>query len=301
MRGLFYNTQKAQCSIYESGLMAFKALARSSNYTIDYVEMPEPLPNDYTGYDFIVLNWHHYTMQQVTEAMVTAIPIRKYTVVTECAPDNPIPQTPATWFDGYLVLDPTAKDTGNIWSMPRPLEEFNPGPKRMTYPIPTFGSFGFATAGKRFDLLIQQVNAEFDRARIRINIPVATYVDLAAPYALANTLRTVTCKPGIELIITHDYLSKQELIQWCSENDLNVFLYYRDMIGLAAVTDQAVSSQQPVLVTEDSTFRHIHPYMGYYPAVSLYQAMSMDEAAKQMYQDWHPDKFSQKFEKILNG
>ena len=85
-----------------------------------------------------------------------------------------------------------------------------------------------------------------------------------------------------------------------AKNDLNVFFYYRGMAGLAAVTDQAISSQKPMLVTEDNTFRHIHKYMGAYPRVGLKEALTMNEPVINMYNDWHPRHFANKFERILN-
>ena len=65
-----------------------------------------------------------------------------------------------------------------------------------------------------------------------------------------------------------NHLSKEELILFCKKNTINCFFYYRQHIfksGLAAVTDQAIVSGKPLLVTYDNTFRHIHKYIDYYP------------------------------------
>jgi hypothetical protein len=183
--------------------------------------------------------------------------------------------------------------------MPRPIEPYNPEP-RPTREIPVIGSFGFATAGKRFDLIIDQVNREYNEAIIRFNIPEATYVPSTAHTDLAESLKQLA-RRGIDLQITHDYLTKQELIEWCAYNDLNVFFYYRNMTGLAAVTDQAISAQRPLLVTEDYTFRHIHAYMEPYPKLSMKKALTCHEPVQRMYEDWHPAQFAKKFEVILNG
>jgi hypothetical protein len=279
--------------------MVYKALKHGSTYTIDYLEHPISSILIFGHYDFIVFNWHHQTTPDITHDVLSAINIPKYTVVTECAPDNPVPITPK-WFDGYLVLDPTVEDKGQIWGMPRPLETYDPEP-RTTRQVPVIGSFGFATAGKRFDLIIDQANKEFNEAIIRFNIPEATYVPSAAHIALESNLKKLA-KREIDLQITHDYLSKQELIEWCAYNDLNAFFYYRNMTGLAAVTDQAISAQRPILVTEDYTFRHIHPYMDPYPKMSMKEALTTVDPVRHMYKDWHPTQFAKKFERILaNG
>ena len=298
MHGLFYNTKKANCSIYESGLMVYEALKYGSAYTIDYLEHPIDNVLSFGHYDFIVFNWHHQTTPDITQDVLSAINVPKYTIVTECAPDNPAPHTPK-WFDGYLVLDPTVEDKGKIWGMPRPLEPHNPEP-RPTRAIPVIGSFGFATAGKRFDLIIEQASKEFYKSVVRFNIAPATYVHGSAEVSLAVFLQSHAVSfPNVKLEITADYLTKHELIEWCAYNDLNAFFYYRNMTGLAAVTDQAISAQRPLLVSEDYTFRHIHAYMDPYPKMSMEKALMDVGPVRRMYEDWHPTQFAKKFEEIL--
>ncbi len=300
MHGLFYNTKKANCSIYESGLMVYNALKYGSKYTLDYLEHPIPNVLSFGHYDFIVFNWHNQTTPDITHDVVSAVKVPKFTMVTECLPNNPMPQTP-DWFDGYLVLDPTVKDSGKIWGMSRPLEPFNPEPRPIRE-IPVIGSFGFATAGKRFDLVLDEAAKYFDKATVRINIPPATYVHSSAEVNLAAFLQLHAKEfPNIEFLVTTDYMTKEELIQWCAYNDLNAFFYYRNMTGLAAVTDQAISAQRPLLVTKDYTFRHIHAYMDPYPKMSMKEALVAIEPVRCMYRDWHPTKFAEKFERILGN
>ena len=83
-------------------------------------------------------------------------------------------------------------------------------------------------------------------------------------------------KPGIKLKITNDILSKNELIQLCSKQTIICFLYKRQHIynaGLAAVTDQAIVAEIPLLVSDDVTFRHIHKYIDYYPNIKIKDAI----------------------------
>ena len=110
---------------------------------------------------------------------------------------------------------------------------------------------------------------------------------------------------NIELIITHDYLSDEELVKWCSKNTINVFLYdrttsYGYKTGLAATTDQCISSGRPLLVTEDPTFRHIHPYIESFPKLGIKEAITKNiEGVLKMKEEWSPEKFLHKFERIL--
>jgi len=62
-RGLFLNTIKENCSIYESGLMVFNILQpQSKDYTIDYLEINETKSLISLNYDFYIFNFHHLKM-----------------------------------------------------------------------------------------------------------------------------------------------------------------------------------------------------------------------------------------------
>ena len=70
--------------------------------------------------------------------------------------------------------------------------------------------------------------------------------------------------------------------------------------GLAAVTDQAILSEKPLLVSDDITFRHIHKYIDCYPNIGLKEAIEKTKTGVlQMKQDWSSENFLEKFEKIL--
>ena len=156
-------------------------------------------------------------------------------------------------------------------------------------------------------MLINCVQNEYDDAIIHFNIPKGSYVTDEMQNSTITSIQehfdqTVT-KPGISLKLTFDNLSKEELLQFCRKNTINCFFYYRQHIfsaGLAAVTDQAISSGKPLLVTGDCTFRHIHKYIDYYPNISI--KCAIEETAKgveQMKNDWSSSNFLIKFEKIL--
>lgn len=70
--------------------------------------------------------------------------------------------------------------------------------------------------------------------------------------------------------------------------------------GLSAVTGQAISSGRPLLVTSDSTFRHIHKYINYYPNISIKEAIEQTQSGVlQMKEVWSCYNFLLKFENIL--
>src|SRR5262249_57082534 len=93
-----------------------------------------------------------------------------------------------------------------------------------------------------------------------------------------------------------------DLIRWCARNNLNAFLYERAMPGLAAATDQALSSGRPIAVSANDTFRHLHDYVKPYPFRSLKESIRLSgpEVAR-MQADWSQAAFAPTFETVLFG
>ena len=166
-RGIFLNSVKANCSIYESGLMAYECLRLSHQYELDYKEIDADC-HGVGDYDFYVFNYHHATMAWMNTKSVRALKGKTFTLVLETLPNNPFVLCPPNDFDAYLTLDPTMDiDDVRVYAFPRPLEVPESIPAYQDSGIPIIGSFGFATPGKGFDHVVTAVNQEFDRAVIR--------------------------------------------------------------------------------------------------------------------------------------
>jgi hypothetical protein len=306
-RGIFINTQKANCSIYESGVMVYQCLKLSERYSLDYMEI-DPKGLSLRPYDFYFFNYHHATMSFVNTKALRQLPGVLMTMVLETLPNNPFPLCPAGDFDIYCALDPTMNiPDKRVYAFPRPLEVVEHITPYQDRDIPVIGSFGFPTVGKGFELVVDAVNKEFDRAIVRINMPSATYADnhcwklFKQKYSvyLEDLCRKVA-KPGIQVFVTEKFMDKHQLIEWCAQNTLNCFFYDRNQPGLSATTDQAIASERPLLVSANETFRHIHPYIEPYPYTSLKDAISGSTAGVlKMKEDWHPRKFTEKFETVL--
>jgi hypothetical protein len=306
-RGLFINPSKAQCSIYESGIMIYKSLLLSKRYSLDYLEIDGNHRDVSNRYDFYAFNYHYSTMGWLNTKSVRSLPGMKITFVLEVIPNNPFILCPESVFDAYCVLDPTMRIADKrVYAFTRPLEIIGTKSMYKEPEIPTIGSFGFATSGKGFDLVVDAVNREFDRAIVRINIPPGTYTD---GFSLRKTQYTdylvelcqKVAKEGVQVVVTHDYMTKEGLIAWCAQNTLNCFLYNRSQPGLAATTDQAISSGRPLAVSANETFRHIHPYITPYPLQSLKESISSSlPQVLKMQRDWSPEKFAAKFEAVLD-
>ena len=304
LKGLFLNTKKARCSIFESGVMAYKCLILSQRYALDYQEVDFKNRRIPRGYDFYVLNYHDTTsMSWLDTRSVQQLPGLKIAIVLEVAPNNPFVRISDKDFDAYVVLDPSiSRVARNVYPFPRPLETppyLDPLPAQSR---PVIGTFGLPTSGKGFDKLVAAVNREFDQAVVRMNIPSGDYVSTAQSQEIEGTIEQLkrAAKPGVEVVITRDFMTKPELIRWCSQNTLNAFLYDRAMTGLAATTDQAISSGRPLAVSANETFRHVHSYLAPYPFRSL--AESIERSAPEvaaMRQAWSPASFARTFEQML--
>lgn len=301
-KGLFLNPAKANCSIHESGRMVYDCLKLSEKYDLDYLEVSENQRRISTAYNFYAFNYHHLTMSWLDTKTLSRLPGLKLTFVLETLRNDPFVLCPHDAFDVYCALDPTMNIADKrVYAFPRPLEPA-PAPAPQSYEeqeIPVIGTFGFATKGKGFELVVEAVNREFDRAKVRINIPPGTYVNQGYAEQLIELCER-TAKQGIEVEVTRDYWSKDQLIQWCAQNTLNCFLYNRNSPGLSATTDQAISSGRPLSVSTNETFRHIHSRIKPYPLRSLKQSIEKSQQEVfQLQQDWLPRKFAARFEEVL--
>ncbi|HMO63190.1 MAG TPA: hypothetical protein PKC39_13440 [Ferruginibacter sp.] len=303
MKGLFINSKKAKDSIYESGFMVYQSLLNSRTYHIDYCEVDADLREIKTGYDFYFFNYHPVTMGWLDTSILKKQLGFVITMILEVAPSDAFVLCPKNDFDLYCALDPTIRQKNNLYPLPRPLEQITFDiQNNFTNKIPVIGSFGFATRGKGFQHVVDAVNKEFDSAIIRINIPFGDFVPDSEVYAnFLGNLCKQKAKKGIEVQVTHDFMTKEELIKWCAANTLNCFLYDRNMPGLSATTDQAIVSGRPLAVSDNDTFRHITAYLPPYPRFSLKESIEKSvPLVKKMKDNWQPQRFKEKFETILS-
>ena len=304
VRVLFINTEKARCSIYESGLMIYNALATNRDIDLHYMELKKDNLTIPGGYDVYAFNYHPIVQDWLDVTSIRNLNGFTVAFVLEVARDDPFVMVPETVFDAYCAIDPTIESGGRVYAFPRPLE------KHQTYSFgrpqegrAVIGSFGFPTAGKGFEKVVDAVNKEFDSALVRINIPNMDFTNNGLPDNYAAVIEKECkkrAKAGVTVEVTHDYMTKPELVQWCADNTLNVFLYSRNIPGLAATTDQAISSSRPLAISTNDTFRHIHPYLTPYPCRSLKESIirSMPEVYT-MQKAWSQEQFGKAFSNVL--
>lgn len=305
-KGIFYNSPYAVCSIHASGRMCFDCLKTSTLYDLDYTESQ----NFAWHYDFLILNQHFTTCNWITKEHLKKYVGKTFCIVTEVTfVGNPIAKCP-DFFQHYIVLDPTVVETDKIHAFPRPLVGESKASilqikNQAGEQSPVIGSFGFATPGKQWHEIVEATQNEFDTAFIRFNICRATHVPphIQNIEAIRTRCHGLIRKPGIRLEITTHHLSEQQLLDWCAENTVNCFFYKREHLftaGLAAVTDQAIASKRPLLVTKDPTFRHILVYLKPWPELSLREAIRTTKPiVDRICEEWSAAKFLAKFENLL--
>ena len=303
LRGLFLNTQKAICSIYESGKMCYDCLIQSDDFSLDYVELSAENREISLDYDFYIFNYHWVKMGWLDTQFVKQLPGFKVTIVLEMSQNSPFDCVSKDDFDAYLVLDPTCKHfLKNVYAFPRPLEVApHPIAEYKAGGAPVIGTFGLSYYDKGFEEVVKAVNKEFDAATIRINVPNSENITSQDVSDFKTLISGLDLKENIKVELSNHYFNKVELINWCAENTLNVFLYNRRIgNGLSATTDQAIASGRPLAISTNPTFRHIHTYIKPYPYLSLKESIeTTTPLIKRIQEDWSPHNFAMQFEAVL--
>jgi len=301
--GLFINQVKGRCSIYESGVMIFNTL-KSDKYDIDYLEISIEDANryNYSGYDFYLFNWHHSTLP-IASSTIKSIDGLKIGIVLEVGLVEIKPFMPEDLFDAYMIIDPTKEKLGKYYPFPRPLEEVKDLLPILS-DVPVLGTFGFMVPGKNFGEVLQQANHLKQDCIVRMNITSSDFTGYShsMPFVKDYCNRLLRFRDkNVDLRITNDYMSKYDLIRWCSQNTLNVFPYYRELPGLGAATDQAIAAGRGIAITSCNTFRHMRDYISYYPEQDYMQlSTSTLPGIDRMRVDWRNDLFIDKFMVLLN-
>jgi arsenate reductase-like glutaredoxin family protein len=285
-RGAFLNSRKANCSIYESGLMVYEAIKSSEHYELDYFETDPKLTeyNKYKNppYDFHIINWHPYTLA-IPKDSLTKLPARIAIVVEVASAHRDFnPFTPLV-FDAYAVIDPTKDRYDNYFPLPRPIIRFPTKPLLDESKI-VLGSFGLYSESfkneKRFGEIVEAANNSGRECIVRINLPLPNYTNTSIETIkkYGDWLKSLAT-PNVDVRITHDYM---------------------DMEQLAAVADQAIAAGRAIMTTNCSTFRHLHKYIPHYPEQSYLElAESTVPGVLQMREEWSPENFKKSFNDML--
>jgi SAM-dependent methyltransferase len=306
---LFVSHPKAQCGVHQFGLAVSGALGGSRKYDFRYVEC-----GDAGAYQAamaqhapaaVIYNYYPSTLPWLKRAVVETHPVPHIGIMHE------VTQAKANaadrrLFDFHIGPDPTLLlSNPTVFKTGRLVPRYD---KRQPMPeIPTIGSFGFGTAGKGFERLISQVQQEFDRAVIRLNIPFASFGDASGDKAraIAAKCRSLITKPGIQLDLRHEFMTVDQLLDFLAQNSLNAFFYeYQNGRGISSVVDHALAVKRPLAITRSSMFRHVH---GARPPITIEDARLVDILQRgftplaRYAQEWTEENLRWDYERIVDS
>lgn len=300
---LIVNHSQEKCGVYQYGKNTAHLLSKSIKYNFVYAECDNK--SDLALYIkkyvpiAIVYNYHVSTLGWVTSDVIKSFGlIPQLTIQHE--PHQPQP----SGINIIISQDPSQMEWGNHYSVPRILHEFKgiiEDPSELT-----FGTFGFGMAGKGFDRVVERVCQEFDEATIRMHIPYAHFGDQSGVQARnwASLAQSKISKPGVKLIIDHDWFTKDQLLQFLANNHMNIFMYesFTTDRGVTAVLDFSLSVPRPIAITKSFMFQHVWKVV---PEVliensSLVEILNRGTVPLQpLYDAWSPEKFVASYERII--
>ena len=302
MNILFLNHPQEQCGVHQFGKKIGLALEK---YGIKYNWFYRTVNDEFQYWNIlkeinplaIIFNYYPSTMPWYGSiAPNTMIP--KIGIVHEVY----LWESLLNGFDKLIIPDPTWEtNNSNVFITGRLIPDFisKPPPGELT-----IGSFGFGFANKGWTRLIDMVQNEFDEAKIRFNMTVATFGDPdgSQTRAVAEDCRQQINNPGINLEITHAFLSTNELLNWASQNTLNAFFY--DAFtgrGISSAIDYALAVKRPIAVNSSYMFRHICTSSIHTEEISLKDIIKNGiKPLEEFYLKWTPQNLTKEYENIID-
>jgi SAM-dependent methyltransferase len=332
MNILFVTHRKTQCGVFEFGKHIYNTIKVSNKYNFIWAEcnsledVTSAIKKHNPG--AIIYNYHPSVLPWVCDKLtkglyrnnISGIKVPQIGIIHEVTQE--IADTATNYrnyyitggsekklnslFDYYIAPDPTLLlqnpivfKTGRLV----PQYEGNVVPLARL----TIGSFGFATPKKGFERLVQKVQNEFDDAVIRLNLPAADFGDKDATNAhrIADKCRSLIDKPGIELVVTHDYFNDEQVLDFLAGNHLNAFLY-EDKFGrgLSSTVDNALAVNRSLAVSDSSMFRHVLKQAPFINAeVNSLKGILEKGTGKlqQIAAEWNQENLLWEYERILHS
>ena len=227
---LVISHKEQRCGIYQYALNITEALKKSSRYNFSYAECSNEgelkTIISKTNPAAIIYNYYPATMPWLTGMITRQFQIPQLGIMHEVTQEE-ADNADRAMFDFHLCPDLTLKENNPIVFKTKRL--IPPYINLKNIPdIITIGSFGFGFGDKGFERIIEIVQKEFDKAIIKLLLPFNDVVDRNGrlfTLATAQRCRHLVTKPGIQLVIKHDFLDKQALLDFLASNTMNAFFY----------------------------------------------------------------------------
>jgi len=321
LRVLVVNHKVKNCGVYQYGkrfssiLTSEKHIESDSKYTYSYLEADTELElrsciDKYTP-DIIIYNHLTGTMPYVDKHIVSEF--RKMKILQGTIVHN---VGYSTFFDFYLHQDPNFIDIDHNYHIFRPLFD-NTGTnsvqkiyhETLERNCIKIGSFGFGFNVKRYDELCSIVNRQLSKKDfqvvINLHLTLSHFCDNAQ--MLQDVIRScknqITSK-NIELNVTTNFITDEEVLSFLNDNDLNVFLYhnYGGYNGISSVIDYALSSSRPFAVCKSNMFSHVNSVT---PSICI-EDSSLEDILKNgrksidhLAEKWSQKNFKKRLDQVL--
>lgn len=298
-RILFIDSVEKQCGVNSYGERTFHILCKSKKY-----KFHRCIPTSMWEYELfiniykpsgVIINYHPSTLPWFSGDR--HCPYKQYILFHEGS--KPANLHPDLW----LNVDSLMEETWDSFSVPRPLVQPVKKYTKLSNRL-LIGSFGFSFGNKGYGRIVKMVTEQFEDALIRLHMPRAYYGDRdgeARAGVIPGCFNEVK-KPLVKLEISDSWLDDDTLLNWLSNNDLNIFLYDKmEGRGLSSVIDYALSVDVPLAINDSDMFRHIQKPEINVANKSLQEIINQGTAPLQEFKDlWSNENFLAKYEHILN-
>ena len=306
---LIVSHAKKRCGINQYGLNVYEALAASKRYAIAYAECASERDLAQAMVTFnpsiALYNYYPATMPWLNPGITRKFKLTQLGVMHEVTQEE-ADRADRTLFEYHICPDPTLKlNNLAVLKIPRIIPRYvntRPLPERVR-----IGSFGFGIHDKGFTRLIAKVQEEYDEADISILMPFNDVVDAQGKsFALrtAEECRRAVHKPGVRLDISHDFVTKTELLDFLAGNTLNAFFYdTHKHRGISSTIEHALAVQRPLAITRCGMFRHVASATPsiFIEEASLRQIVDNGTAPLQaFYREWTAENFVTALEGVFD-
>ena len=303
---LFINHQKSQCGIYEIG-KRISSLLDKTILPIEYIETPVHGENKFRlameSYKpkYVIVNYYVSTLPYINKRLLDQYPNTHFIgIIHDPLSEHMIRMYEST-FDCWILHDDTNTIVSkNKFLTVRPVPRFER--KERERGVLNIGSHGFSVSPwKMFDQIISYINSEFDEVNINMNITQATFGGGDDTHRF-NEWKKIITKPKINLNLSNHYFeTENELINFLSNNDLNVYFYNasRD-VGIGGSADLAISSRSSLVVNSTHMYKHLHPHIGYYEQTGkLSSFLDNNNKIQELYDMWSPERITDDYKKMI--
>ena len=259
---LIINSIEKQCGVHQYGLRVGNILTQSDNNNFVYLELDsvDELKVSVDKYNPTSIIYNRCgVLQWVTPELVDEFrqkQICQFNLIHNA-------YNYEQFFDAYLHQHPYWNcDNEKDFAIPRPLPFYIKKSRKEETNTIRIGSFGFGLINKYYDEVCRVVNEQFteENVELRLHLTHGTYAGSnQQPERIFDACRKKITNPNIELKITTDFISDEDLLDFLADNDLNMFFYqdYHDYNGISSVIDYALAVERPIAINKTSMYSHI--------------------------------------------